>query len=274
MTAAAARRIDLNCDLGELPALIADGTQDLLLDRVTSANVACGGHAGDDATMEATLRAALARGVAVGAHPGYPDRDHFGRRPLALPPDDLAGAVQEQVERLASIAERLGTRLRHVKPHGALYNTASRDRAVAAAIARGVAAAVARGIPHGVSHPGGGLILIGAAGSMALQIYAAAGFAVAAEAFADRRYEADGTLRSRHRPGALITDPEEAAEQALAIVLGGAATTPEGTRVPLAADTLCLHGDTPGAPRIAARLAERLRSAGVDVAPLPWPPPI
>lgn len=248
--------IDLNCDMGELPAQIADGTQEALMAHVTSVNVACGAHAGDEATMQATLRAAVARGLAVGAHPGYPDRAGFGRQPLALTPEEIATTVHQQIARLAAIAARCGTRLRHVKPHGALYNQAADDTALARAIA------------EGVQRFERGLLLVGLAGSPSLQEYARAGFEVAAEAFADRRYEPDGSLRSRGLPDALLTDPQDAAEQALLIARDGVVMASDGARVAIQADTLCVHGDTPGAASIAAAVAARLRAAGIRIAPL------
>lgn len=253
--APATRRIDLNCDMGEMPELIADGTQDALLRSVTSVNVACGAHAGDEATMEATVSAALARGCAIGAHPSYPDRENFGRRPLALPPGEVTLTVCEQIARLAAVASACGATLLHVKPHGALYNQASHDEGLAFAIAAGVA----RFSPD--------LVLVGLAGSPSLEVYRRAGFRVLAEAFADRRYEADGRLRSRTLPSSLLTDPEEAATQALSIARDGVVTAFDGSSVTLRADTLCIHGDTPGAPRIAAAVAARLRAAGITIAP-------
>jgi UPF0271 protein len=259
------RTIDLNCDMGEIAALIEDGTQDALMEHVTSVNVACGGHAGDDDTMAATVAAARWRGLAVGAHPGYPDRAHFGRRALALAPDAVAASVEEQVARLRDVAARLGVRLGHVKPHGALYNQAAGDPALALAIARGVDRALVGAAS--------GIVLVGLAGSRCLEVWAREGYAVAPEAFADRRYEADGTLRSRALPGALLDAPEDAAAQALALARDGAVTAFDGRRVAVAATTLCIHGDTPGAVAIAVAVARRLAAAGVVVAGPPAPAP-
>jgi UPF0271 protein len=262
-------RIDLNCDVGEIPALIADGTDDRLLARVTSANIACGGHAGDDATMRATIGSALKHGCAVGAHPGYDDPAHFGRRRLDLPLDRVTGLVRDQVARLRGIAAAAGATLVHVKPHGALYNAAADDRALAAAIAAGVRAACAGAGAGGAVTAAGEPILVGLAGSASLEVYAASGFRVAAEAFADRRYEPDGRLRSRALAGALLAAPEEAAAQAVAIVREGRVIASDGSALAVAADTLCVHGDTPGAERIAAAVRRALEAAGVTVAPLP-----
>ena len=178
--------------MGELPEAIADGTQEALLRSVTSVNVACGGHAGDERTMRTTLEQALRAGVAIGGHPGYPDRANFGRLELKLPAEVIADSVFEQVRALAEIAAACGARLAHVKPHGALYNQAVRNRELAEAIAKGVA------------RWSRDVVLVGLAGSPMLDVFREAGFAVAAEAFADRRYEADGTLRSRKFEDALI----------------------------------------------------------------------
>jgi UPF0271 protein len=245
--------IDLNADVGELPSL--SEVEAALLDIVTSVNVACGGHAGDDASMERIVRAALARSVAVGAHPSYPDRAGFGRRAMELPPDLLAGTVAEQVGSLLDVARRCGARLAHVKPHGALYNAAAKDPALARAIAVGVA----RVAP--------GVVLVGLAGSAMLAAFAEAGFAVAAEAFADRGYEPDGSLTPRGRPGALKRTAEEAAEQAVAIATRGEVVASDGSRVPLTARTLCLHSDTPGAVELARAVAAGLGEAGVGIRP-------
>ena len=256
-------RIDLNCDVGEIPALIDDGTDERLLKQVTSANIACGGHAGDDATMTATVRTAMRHGCAVGAHPGYEDREHFGRLRLDLPEEKVTALVRDQVLRLRAVAEAHGTALVHVKPHGALYNAAVDDTALAGAIARGVSEAFAPG-RSGVLLP----VLVGLAASPCLEVYRRLGYRVAGEAFADRRYEPDGRLRSRSLPGALLEDPDEAAAQAVAIARDRRVLASDGSRIGVNADTLCLHGDTPGAARIAAAVRAALAGAGVTVAPL------
>ena len=245
------RTIDLNADVGELPALAS--VEEELFAVVTSVNVACGGHAGDEASMERVVRAALARGVAIGAHPSYPDRAGFGRRAMSLPGGLLAGTVAEQVAALLEVAARCGARLVHVKPHGALYNAAAKDPDLARAFAEGVA----RVAP--------GVVLVGLAGSRMLEAFAGAGFRVAGEAFADRGYEPDGSLTPRGRPGALKETVEEAARQALSIALEGEVVAAGGARVPLRAQTICLLSDTPGAPAFAHAIAERLRAAGVGI---------
>src|SRR4029077_10432405 len=200
--------IDLNCDMGEMPEHISDGTQESLMPSFTSVNVACGGHAGDQQTMQTTIKQALRWKLAIGAQPGYPDRANFGRLELKLPPEDVTDFVHQQVRALAHIAARCGAQLTHVKPHGALYNQAVRNREIAGAIAAGVARWTRN------------IVLVGLAGSPMLDVFDDAGFPMPAEAFAARRYEADGTLRSRKHEDALIRDPAEAAQQALSIVQG------------------------------------------------------
>jgi len=244
--------IDLNCDMGEMPEHISDGTQEALMRSITSVNIACGGHAGDEQTMQTTIKQALRWKLAIGAHPGYPDRANFGRLELKLPPEDVTDFVHQQVRALANIAAGCGAQLTHVKPHGALYNQAVRNREIAGAIAAGVARWTRN------------IVLVGLAGSPMLDVFRDAGFSIAAEAFADRRYEPDGTLRSRKHPDALLSDPAEAAQQALSIVQGKVIAR-DGSQVPLHADTLCIHSDTPGSPQIAAEVAKALREASVQL---------
>jgi len=243
--------IDLNCDMGEMPEAIADGTQESLMPHITSVNIACGGHAGDERTMAATVEQALRWKLAIGAHPGYPDRANFGRFELDVSPDVVANSVFEQVQALAEVATRFGVRLAHVKPHGALYNQAVNNRALAAAIAEGVA------------RWRRDVVLVGLADSLMLEVFRDAGSLEAAEAFADRRYEADGTLRSRKFADALIRDPEEAARQAVSIAKNGSVLASGGREVQVHAQTICIHSDTPGAVEIAVTVATRLRDAGV-----------
>jgi len=250
------RWIDLNCDMGEIPAAIDDGTQESLMAFLSSVNVACGGHAGDENTMKRTVEQALRRKLAIGAHPGYHDRAHFGRLEQHWSAEAVADMVYEQVRVLARVAANCGTHLVHVKPHGALYNQAARDPALAEAIAAGVARWDAD------------LILVGLAGSVTLDTYRKAGFEVAAEAFADRRYEADGSLRSRQHEDSLIRDPEEAARQALNIAERGEVAAHGGSKITVSAQTICIHGDTPGAPEIASAVARTLRQAGFQLRPL------
>jgi UPF0271 protein len=250
------KRVDLNCDMGELPQAISDGTQESLLPSLTSVSIACGGHAGDAQTMRATIEQALRWKLDIGAHPGYPDRENFGRLELQLPPYAIADSVFEQVRALAEVAAECGARVTHVKPHGALYNQAARNRIIAQAIADGVARWSLD------------LALVGLAGSLMLDVFREAGFRVAAEAFADRRYEADGALRSRKFADALLRDPAEAGQQALRIVERGTVIAHGGTEIAANAQTICIHGDTPGAAEIAATVANTLRRAGVQLMPL------
>ena len=247
------KRIDLNCDMGEVPEAIADGTQEELMRSITSVNIACGGHAGDEQTMKATIEQALRWKLAIGAHPGYADRANFGRLELKLPAKEIADSVFEQVCALDEVAKGCGARLVHVKPHGALYNQAVSNRELAESIAQGV------------GRWRRDVVLVGLAGSPMLNVFREVGFAIAAEAFADRRYEPDGRLRSRKFEDALIRNPEEAAWQALGIVQRGAVIASDGSEVSADAQTLCIHGDTPGAPEIAATVARALREAGFKV---------
>jgi len=250
------KHVDLNCDMGELPEAIADGTQEALMRSVTSVNIACGGHAGDEQSMRTTIEQALRWKVAMGAHPGYADRANFGRLELKLSPSEIAASIFEQVRALAEVAEQCGANVVHVKPHGALYNQAVRNRELAEALAEGVARWCRD------------VVLVGLAGSPMLDVFREAGFAVAAEAFADRRYERDGTLRSRKFDDALICNPEEAAWQALGIAERGVVIASDGSEVAVEAQTICIHGDTSGSVQIAAVVARALREAGIGVGAL------
>lgn len=242
--------VDLNADVGE-------GMDDAaLLPYVTSANVACGVHAGDPTTMDQTVLSALTRGVRVGAHPGYPDRGNFGRVFVEMSADDIENLIVFQVGALQGFVRSRGGRMTHVKPHGALYHSAAEFPDIARAIA------------EGVRRVGDDLMLVGAAGSLLTGAGEDAGLAVAEEAFADRRYRPDGTLVPRGETGALLTDPDEAAEQAVGLARDGVAIAQDGTRVSVRADTICLHGDTPGAVEIAKRIHELFRLAGIRIAPV------
>lgn len=247
------KSIDLNCDMGEVPEAILDGTQESLMPSLTSVNIACGGHAGDESTMRTTIEQAMRWKLAVGAHPGYADRGNFGRLALDLPAEAVADSVFDQVRMFAAMAARCGARFVHVKPHGELYNQAVRDPVLAGAIAKGVA------------RWSRDVVMVGLAGTPMLDVFCNAGFRVAAEAFADRRYEPDGTLRSRKHADAVLRNPEEAAQQALRIVEKGCVIASDGSEVPVNAQTICIHGDTPGAPAIAAAVALALREAGVKL---------
>lgn len=236
-------RIDLNCDLGEGAGYDAE-----LMPLITSANLACGGHAGDLATMRRTIELARVHAVAIGAHPGFADREHFGRRELTLSAGEIHELMVEQVGRLAEL-----TLVRHVKPHGALYNLAARDGATAEAIASAI-----RTIDPG-------LILFAPANSELARAGAKHGLHVAREVFADRTYQRDGTLTPRTQAGALIADEAEAVAQVLHIVLEGFVRATDGTKIPIEADTICLHGDGAIAVVFAQRLRRELRAAGVEV---------
>jgi UPF0271 protein len=249
--------IDLNADVGEGFGPWPMGDDAGLIPLVSSVNVACGFHAGDPAGIARTIAHAIAAGAAIGAHPGYPDLVGFGRREMDLTPDELEAAIVYQVGAVAALARAAGTDLRHVKPHGALYNRAARDAATAERVARAVRSVSAD------------LVLVGLAGSVSLDAGRAAGLTVAAEAFADRAYEPDGSLRSRRLPGALVTDPADAAARAVRLATSGEAEAADGSTLRIDADTLCIHGDTPRAARIARAVRRALQSAGVAIAPLP-----
>ena len=242
--------IDLNADVGE-------GMDDAaLLPFVTSANVACGLHAGDPSAMDGTVSLALSRGVRVGAHPGYADRENFGRRAVDMSADAVENLVLYQVAALDGFVRSRGGTLTHVKPHGALYHSGAEFPDVARAIA------------EGVRRFRTGLVLVGPAGSMLIEVGREAELAVAAEAFADRRYLPDGSIVPRGQAGDVITDPDEAAEQAVLVARDHAVVATDGSRIAIQADTLCIHGDTPGAEAIARRIHERFRSEGIRIAPL------
>ncbi len=247
-------RIDLNSDLGESFGPWAMGDDAALMPSLTSANVACGFHAGDPGTMRQTLALAESHGVSIGAHPGFPDLAGFGRRELHATPQEVEDLVLYQIAALAGMAASRGLHLAHVKAHGALYNMACRDAALADAIARAVAAFDRS------------LVLFGLPGSALLGAGARAGLAVAAEAFADRAYNADGSLTSRRVPGSVLTDPEVVVARALRMIADGEVLAIDGSVVPLRAETLCVHGDTPGAPALVRHLRSALEEAGVRVA--------
>ncbi len=228
------RKIDLNADLGE------GGSGDKsLMELITSANIACGGHSGDDETMRRTIALAVAAGVAVGAHPGYEDREHFGRRAMAFPLPQVTDLVARQVEKLAELADEAGAPLHHVKPHGALYNQADRDALFAAAVVAGI------------TQVAPGTMLYALPGSRLAEAGNAAGLAICLEGFADRRYLESGSLMPRNEPGAVITNIDEAVEQALAHARTGKV------------GTLCVHGDGPIAVAILRKLRPALEAEGL-----------
>ncbi|MCL6581271.1 MAG: LamB/YcsF family protein [Firmicutes bacterium] len=249
--------VDLNADLGESFGVWRLGHDEEMLALVTSANVACGFHAGDPVRMRETVRSAVRQRVRVGAHPGYPDLAGFGRRAMTLTHEEIVAALLYQVGALQAIAAAEGGEVAYVKPHGALYNQAEVDQAVAAAVAEGVRLA-GRGRP---------LPLVGPSGSALEQAAAAAGLTFVPEVFADRAYDTRGRLVPRSRPGAVIREPEEVASRVLDMVLRGEVATVEGTRLSVRAATICFHGDTPEAPTLVRTVRKALEAAGVEVAP-------
>lgn len=240
--------IDLNADLGE------GGSQDAaLIALVSSANIACGGHAGDEATMRAAIDACLAAGVAVGAHPGYEDREHFGRRPMALGVAEVTDLVTRQLGCFAEIAARAGARVHHVKPHGALYNQAASDPHLAAAVAAGLASVLP------------GCRLYTPPGGVLADAASKAGLPVCAEGFIDRRYAKNGALVSRDQPGAVIAELGMAVAQALQIACEHRVHTVTSSWFPLPAQTLCVHGDSLHAVEILRAVRQALIAAGINL---------
>lgn len=243
--------VDLNCDLGE-----GSGHDAELMPLVTSANIACGAHAGDEQTMRDAVLAAKRSGAAIGAHPGFADREHFGRRELSLPGSEIVAIVRNQVEALRRIAASIGAPVTHVKPHGALYNLAARDAATADAIAEAVAGVDDR------------LWLYGLAGGKLLDAGRARGLRVASEVFADRTYQPDGSLTPRTRPDALLHDASASVAQVLRMIREGKVRSVDGGDVSIKADTICLHGDGAGAVAFARALRDTLAAEGVRLRPL------
>jgi UPF0271 protein len=240
--------IDLNCDLGE------GGVHDAeLMPFISSANIACGGHGGDDATMRATIRLALQHGVAIGAHPGYEDREHMGRRPMNLSPSAICDLVSRQLRRFAQIADELGATIHHVKAHGALYNQADADPHIASAIANAIRDLLPQVIVYA---PPNGCIMTSAK---------SAGLQFRAEGFIDRRYNADGSLVPRGQPGAIIDDPTAASAQAIEMLLKRKVTSVSGSAVPIEIGTLCVHGDSESALEILRSTRLALESVGLRI---------
>lgn len=245
--------IDLNCDMGESFGRYTLGNDAAMLKLVSSANVACGLHAGDPSVMQQTVAKALQHDIAVGAHPGYPDRQGFGRRAMDLRGADLESTLIYQIGALAGFIQAAGGILYHVKPHGALYNCAARDRDVATSIARAIVA----------YNPA--LTIVTLPNSALAQVARERGLRVACEGFADRAYQDDGSLVPRSHPGAVIHDHARASVRAVRMVTQGEVESISGKTIPLRIDTLCIHGDTPGAESIAATLRSALESAAVTI---------
>ncbi|MBM7868417.1 5-oxoprolinase subunit PxpA [Heliobacterium gestii] len=246
-------QIDLNCDIGESYGAYRIGCDAEMIAVASSVNIACGFHGGDPDVMAATVAMALRAGVAIGAHPGFPDLAGFGRREMRLKPSEVTHLMIYQIGALQAFVRAAGGRLRHVKPHGALYNMAAVDSDVATA----VALAVQRVDPA--------LILYGLADSRLIEAAKGLGLTVAQEAFADRAYRADGVLAPRSEPGAVITDPARASAQAVEMARTGRVRSIQGDWIQVKADTLCLHGDNPDAAAVAKAVRTALETAGIDV---------
>lgn len=243
--------IDLSCDAGEASSPEEHAIERALLELVTSVNIACGGHTGDEHSMRFAVEIAAERACAIGAHPSYPDREGFGRRHYPMKPTDLEAALREQIEALINIAAHSDTTVTHIKPHGMLYHDASHDPRIAEAVANAALAC------------SNDLRLIGPAHAPCLRIWQSMGIRCITEGFVDRVYDRNGMLRSRSMPDALITDPAEAAQQALRIATEQSVLLTDGTPLPLRADTLCFHSDTPGALTIARQVSEMLLARGI-----------
>jgi UPF0271 protein len=247
------RTIDINCDMGESYGAWKMGDDAAVMPYVTSANIACGFHGGDPATIRTTVKLALEHGVAIGAHPSLPDLQGFGRRVMKISPQDMYDLVLYQAGAVQAFARAAGARLHHVKCHGALYNMAANDAGLAEAMARAVKDL-------------GGVMLYALSGSRSYSIAKAMGVPVAGEVFADRGYADDGTLAPRGSPGAMIEDAAAAAQRAVSMIEQGYVTALSGRRVPVSPDTLCLHGDQPGAVAFARAIRKAFSERGIGVA--------
>ncbi len=247
------RSIDLNCDLGEYDNEEGKQRESAILPHVSSANVACGVHAGDASVMRKTMQAAAQAGLAIGAHPSLDERANFGRLELPVTEDEVYELTIYQVGAAVAMARSAGQTLNHVKPHGALYNMAARDRKLAVAIA------------HAVRDFDSGLVLFGLSGSQLIGAAQSLGLKSASEAFADRRYKPDGTLTPRSEADALIHDVQEAAAQALSMVADGVVRASDGSEVRVHAETVCIHGDAPNAVQFARQLGKTLDEAGIKL---------
>ena len=246
-------RIDINCDMGESFGPWGMGADEHVMPHITSANIACGAHAGDPVVMRRTIRLAKIAGVAVGAHPVFADLQGFGRREMTVDPGELEASLVAQIGAIVAMARADGISLQHVKAHGALYNMAARDRLLADAIARAIASVDAT------------LIMFGLPNSPMIDAGRAAGLRVASEGFADRAYRSNGSLTPRSEPGAVIHDVEAVVARAVRMATEGVVLTPDGTAVPLRIDTICVHGDTPGAVDLVMRIRGGLAEAGIEV---------
>jgi len=249
-------KIDINCDMGESFGSYTIGEDEKIIEYITSANIACGFHAGDPMIMDKTVRLAKEHGVAVGAHPGYPDLQGYGRRNLETFPGEIRNYLLYQIGALEAFVKASGLILQHVKPHGALYNLAARDEKTAREVIKAVR----------IFNPE--LILVMLSGSPGAQMAAASGLRIAQEAFPDRAYLNDGRLAPRSMAGAVIHDVEQVKERVIRILKTGRLITIEGREISLKADTFCIHGDTPGAWKLAKSIREALKESGLEAAPL------
>ena len=254
------RTIDLNCDMGESFGAYTIGADEAVMSSISSANIACGFHGGDPVVIRRTIKLAQAAGVSVGAHPGFPDLVGFGRREMRVTPQEVEDMVLYQVGAVAALARSEGTALSHVKPHGALYNMAVKDRTLADAIARAVAVFDTT------------LVLFGLPGSDLVRAGNAAGLRVALEGFADRSYEPDGTLTPRFRKDAVIHDVDAVVRRAVRMAVEGKVTTSDGAEIAMDVETICTHGDTPGAQELTRAIRQGLERAGVSIRPVAGPP--
>lgn len=244
-------QIDINCDMGESYGRFKVGNDEEVFPYISSCNIACGFHGGDPLHIERTISKALQHGVQIGAHPSYPDLAGFGRRKMQLPREELKAIIKYQVAALKGMAESLGGRLAYVKPHGALYNTAADDESESTTIIR----AIREIDPQ--------LALMGLAGSTTERVAAREGITFIAEAFADRKYEANGRLMSRSKAGSVISDPEAAVAQVLSIILEQRVVSADGTSVPIRAESICIHGDSPAAVDILRTIDAALKEKGI-----------
>lgn len=249
------KTVDLNSDLGESFGTYRIGNDEAILPHVSSANIACGYHAGDPVTMEQTVRLAKASGIAIGAHPGFPDLMGFGRRNMEASPVEVKAYVKYQLGALMAFAMSYGMKLQHVKPHGAMYNMAAKDTRLAQAIAEAVA------------EVDGGLVLLGLSNSLMLSAGEAAGLRVASEVFADRAYREDGTLVPRNQPGAVLHDEQMVIRRAIRMVSEGRVTAVTGKDIAMKADSICVHGDNPQAIAFVKNIRVAFESAGIRIAP-------
>lgn len=250
------KTVDLNCDLGESFGAYTIGRDSDVIPLISSANIACGWHAGDAVVMSQTVRAAVESGISIGAHPGFPDLVGFGRRNMTVTPTEAKAYIQYQVGALNAFCTAEGVKMQHVKPHGALYNMAAKDEALARAICEGIAS---------VSDD---LILMGLSGSLMADAAAAIGIPFASEVFADRAYEDDGSLVARSKPGAVITDDNEAAARVVEMALHGTVTSVNGKKIAIEADSVCVHGDNAHALEFVKLIRSRLSENGVEIKPL------